>query len=133
RSTMYYRSKLGAGLLSALAMLFAFSATEAHAITYTATEVIEDALGYDFFDRNLRRTRTDSTGTVVENSDSTIVSENNVDGDFGYYNLSNVSYSHNLNWITPEAGTFLHASLTIYAYGVDGDNDQVYVDQINIG
>lgn len=117
-------------LLAACALVFA---TDALAVSYSASELIEDQLQFDAFSRNLSRTRTDSTGTVVESSDATIVSENNVDSDFGIYNNDDVTFRHLLTWIAPPAGSYLTGSLTILAFGPDLGDDQVITETVNLG
>jgi len=103
------------------------------AVPVGAQEVIDDALRYELFGRNLVRTRTDSQGTTKEFNQGTIVSENNVDSDFGIWNTRDVTYTHDLTWIDPEADFFLALNLQIEAYGPDSGNDRVIVDNFNIG
>ena len=120
-----------------IALLFVqviFTQGEALAVTVTATEVIEDIEPLDLFTRNLRRTRSDSNGFLdVQNSDATIVSENNIDSDFGIYNLFDVTYSHVLSWINPLAENFIGLTLEVKAYGIDGGNDVLFADNLNLG
>jgi len=115
----------------ALAVLMFGAAQNANAVIVSATEVIED-IGNEFLDADLRRTLTDSTGTVVIDSDSAVQSVSQTNN-FGIYNNDDVSYVHDLTWIVPAAGTFLEAALQIEAYGPDGGNDQVFVDTVNLG
>jgi hypothetical protein len=105
----------------------------ANASPYFASEVIEDVLRLDLFSRNLEKTFTDSTGTTVTSSDASIIASNNVDNDFGIYNFESVGYRHNLTGLTPPAGNFLTAILTISAYGADRSNDSVVTETINLG
>ena len=110
--------------------------TPAKAVTITATELIQDLLPLDAFHRDLQRVRSSTTtATVIENSDAAITSpaQNNVDNDFGLINLDNVSYRHDLTWLTPSPSSFLFASLSISAFGVFGSNDMVFVDNIQLG
>jgi len=109
-------------------------AAAAQAVTFSATEVIQDLPPYDFGVRNLQRTLSDSNGfSLVVDDDASIISSNNVDDDFGIVNSSDVTYRHNLSWLNPAAGTFLEAVLQIDAYGVDGGNDVVFAESINLG
>ena len=108
--------------------------TSVAAAPISAYELIAD-IGADLDSRNLQRTRgSDAVPQIVENTDATIVSDNLIDGDFGIFNDNDVTYSHNfLSWLTPPAGTYLTAVLTIEAYGVNGNNDAVLVDNFDIG
>ena len=115
-------------------LLFGLFVSNASAAPITATEVIEDALPFDFANRNLERTRTSTSGiNVTQSSDATITSENAVDSDFGIYNNDDVSYRHVVNWLVPPAASFLSAVLTIESFGPDGGNDLVTADTFNIG
>jgi hypothetical protein len=100
----------------------------------SATEIIEDLPPYDFIERDLKRTWFDSNGfSQTENNDATIVANNQVDNDFGFYNNGDVSYRHDLTWLTPAPGTYLVASLDISAFGPDLGDDQVATETINLG
>jgi hypothetical protein len=84
--------------------------------------------------QNLQRTRQiGANPAVVENSDATIISENNVDSDFGKNNGNDVTYKHLLTWLAPPAASFVSATLTITAYDVNGNNDVVFGDSFNLG
>ena len=120
--------------VGALALAFVlFVPGVSNAVTYTASETIADPLPFDIGNRDLQRTRTDVNGTVVENSDATIVSENQVDNDFGVVNNGTVTYRHDLTWLTPPAGNFVNAVLTILAFGPLGTDDVVFAESINLG
>jgi PEP-CTERM motif len=120
-------------LLAGAAALLAFT-TPVFAAPISATQVLEDLPPYDFSVRDLRLTNSDSNGflSVVDN-DATVVALNNVDGDFGFVNNDDVSYRHDLTWLNPPAGNYLVAVLQIDAFGVDGGNDVVFADSINLG
>ena len=121
-------------ILAAGAVVLACGIQNASAAPISATEVIDDVLSFELFDRNLTRTRSDSNGFLdVVTSDATIESENGVDNDFGIYTPEDVGYTHLLTWLNPPAGTFLTASLQIEAFGVDNGNDVVLTDTVNLG
>lgn len=112
----------------------AYVPSAAMAAPVTATEVLEDALAFELFDRNLDRTLSNSLGFFQNiSSDAAIVTSNNVDSDFGIWNNDDVSYRHNLTWLDPAALNFTDATLTIYAYGVDNGNDVVLAETVNLG
>ena len=115
----------------ALAVLMVGTVQNANAVIVSATEVIED-IGNELLDADLRRTLTDSTGTVVIDSDSAVQSVSQTNN-FGIYNLHDVSYVHDLTWIVPAAGTVLEASLQIEAFGPDLGDDDVFADSIFLG
>ena len=91
-------------------------------------------IGYTDGSRDLTRTRQTGAGPAVsETNDATIVAQNFVDGDFGFDNDADVSYTHLLTWILPPQTTYLDADLEIWAYGNQGTNDLVQVSEgINI-
>lgn len=74
----------------------------------------------------ITRTTTTSDSEIKNNE------ANEVDGDFGKYNGSDVSFSHLLSWLTP-GSLNLSATLTVGAYKVDGSNDKVNVDSTVLG
>lgn len=119
--------------LIALLGLSLVAAPTAHAVPFVASEIIEDLPPYDFIQRDLQRTRTSDGFSEMQSNDATIVSDNLVDSDFGFYNNGDVSYRHALNWIIPGAGTFLSATLEISAFGPDFGDDQVTTETINLG
>jgi hypothetical protein len=120
--------------LIALVATLGFTPVRASAVNFTSAELINDLQPFDAFNVNLQRTRTDSLGNVtVENNDATIIAQNNIDNDFGIYNNDDVRYRHDLTWLNPAAAAWVNAKLTILAYGVDGGNDAVIVETLNIG
>ena len=122
------------GSVFAAIFAVAMSATPAAAVLVSATETIYDTPPYDIFTRDLARDRSTSLGFLDnETIDATIISQNNVDSDFGLLNYGDVSYRHDLTWLTPTPGTYLVASLTIQAFGSLGGDDTVFVDTINVG
>lgn len=126
---MYMKARV-----SLLALMLLLAPATALALPMSATEILSDDAPFELINRNLQRTRTDSNGYfALENSDATIVSENSVDNDFGVWNLDNVRYSHRVDWFTPPAETYLIANLQISAFGVDGSNDSVVTESINLG
>jgi hypothetical protein len=66
------------------------------------------------------------TNEFTANS-SLVRSENNVSSSFGKVDWDDVSYTHDLTWVAPPAGTFTSATLTIIAAVPAGNNDNVYV------
>lgn len=86
-----------------------------------------------------------SSGTGLETTalDSTIISQNSVTGDFGRFNANTVSYVHDLSFLSPAVGSYLTATLTITAWGVNctrdlvtsqcNPDDAVSADSINLG
>lgn len=104
------------------------------ALPISATEVLEDLPPYDFGVRNLRRTLSDSNGfSQIIDSDASIIASNNVDSDFGIVNNHDVSYRHNLQWLNPDPQSILVGILQIEAFGVDGGNDVVFAESVNLG
>jgi hypothetical protein len=58
--------------------------------------------------RDLQRTRQQGAGApVVENTDATIVAQNNVSAGFGILNADDVTYTHSLTWLSPPALSIL--------------------------
>ncbi len=109
------------------------AASFASAGVVTAYEFLNDPPPFDL-DRDLSRTRWNDQGYFdVSNNEAAIVSENNVSNSFGVVSNNTVSYSHRLDWLTPPAGTFLSAELTIYAWGSVGDDDRVYLESNFVG
>ena len=105
----------------------------ARAVPFVASEIIEDLPPYDFIQPDLQRTRTSDLFSDMQSNDATIVSDNLVDSDFGFYNNGDVSYRHDLNWILPAATSFLSATLEISAFGPDFGDDQVSTETFNLG
>lgn len=121
-------------LLGLALSLFVTATTDnAGAAPVVVSELLEDGLPFDFFNRDLTRTLTDTAGVTVIPSDAAITASNTVDSDFGIYNNDDVTYRHNLSWLNPAPETFVNATLTILGYGVDGSNDRVIADSINLG
>ena len=82
--------------------------------------------------RDLQRIRQDGANpAVTENTDATIVAENVVGAPFGIFNDVDFSYTHNLSWLT--ATSFTNASLAIWAYDTNGNNDNVLVGLVTLG
>ena len=94
--------------------------------------------------RNLYRIRDNDNsvaGFTLLDTDATIIAENSVDLDFGIYNATftgpnpenhDVSYTHLTTWL-PSGSNILNASLLITAYGVQGANDVVIADTVELG
>ena len=121
-------------IVAALAGLAMLIPGAAHAAPITAVELIQDPAPFDAFSRDLTRTLSESTGySFVETNDAAIIASNNIDSDFGISNTEDVSYRHNLTWLTPPASGFLSATLTIQAWGNVGGNDVVFADTLNLG
>ncbi len=115
-------------------LILLISYTNVSATPITATEIIEDIRTSSLFNRDLNRIRLDNNGLlIVESSDSIITSQNNVNNNFGTYNNGRVSYRHLVNWLSPTYVSFVSATLTIKAFGIDGGNDIVFADLVNIG
>ena len=127
------RSKLNSFFAAAIAVVLFVPLYTANAVTYSASEQITDLPPFDFGARDLQRFRTDSTGTVIENIDGTIVADNLVSSSFGYVNNTDVSFRHNLSWVNPAPDSYLVAVLQIDAWGNIGGNDIAYADSFNIG
>jgi len=105
-----------------------------NAAPITAVELIADEAPFELFDRNLTRTLSDSTGFLsIITNDAAIIASNNVDNDFGVYNFNTVTYRHNLTWLNPAASSYLNATLTLKAFGADGNNDGVVAENLNLG
>lgn len=99
----------------------------------TAYEQIRDSLPLDPFGRDLERVRSSPGFFEVASADSTIVTQNSVNSNFGILNFGSVTYSHDVSWLVPASAEFLSAELEIKAFGVLGSNDSVLVDHINVG
>ena len=116
----------------ALSISLVLFPTPSSAIIITATEIIEDPKPFDIFSRDLKRTRSDSLGFfAVENTDATIVSDNNVNSSFGITDWTDVSYRHRTDWLPFAPTQFISATLTITAFGVLGSDDRVFADAVN--
>ena len=125
--------------LSALALLLVASSAGATAITAfeeigDSTCVTAGTLCADQI-RDLYRTRYDGINPATTvGVDATIVSESLVSPSFGLFNNTSVSYTHFLSWlpstnfISPPAPT-----LEIFAYDVQGSNESVIADTIDLG
>lgn len=101
------------------------------AISFTAMETIRDLNTGNNNNRNLRRIRSDSSGTLIVNNDAAIIAENGVDGDFGRFNSNTVTYNHKMDWINPAATNFTDLLLRITARGVGGFlPDPVFVENV---
>jgi hypothetical protein len=84
--------------------------------------------------RDLQRTRQQGAGApVVENTDATIVTQNNVSAGFGILNADDVSYTHTISWLSPPALSILNLILTITAYDTENGQDVVIADGVPIG
>ncbi len=99
----------------------------ASAAPIAAFEVLEDALSYDLFNRNLTRTRSGPSGTTTDAPDAA----NNISADFGFWNGLDTSWTHDMSWL-PAGGTFLSATLEVRAWGVDNNNDNLLADNVFI-
>ncbi len=128
------QSVLGAAVL-ALSSLLVPSWSQAA----SSFELILDT-GFDLNSRDLSRTRSDSTGLSITGADATIIAQNNVNAAFGINSTSQVTYTHDMNWISPAAASILSANLIIDAIGAGGTgflgltpNDSVYADGNFIG
>lgn len=118
----------------ALAVLLGVAAPNAFAAPISAVESIIDPRPFDLFSRDLQRTWTDSTGFFsFEDNDAAIIANNAIDNDFGITNFSDVSYRHDLSWLSPTPGAFLSATLTIYAWANIGGDDVVFTESVNLG
>ena len=121
-------------LIAAATVVSLGHSSAASAAIISAYELIEDVTGSNTdTSQDLRRTREDQNPLVILNTDATIVLDNVVDADFGKFNDGDVSYSHLMTWLAPAAGAYLFASLTISAYDVNGNNDVVLSDNVNLG
>ena len=123
-------SVLGAAVLALFSLALAPSWTQA--APFTASETISD-IGGDAFSRDLQRTRTDSLGSTILGTDATIITQNSINSNFGIYNSSTVTFTHNMNWISPAAASILSASLSIIAFDAQRSilghlNDAVHAD-----
>ena len=107
----------------------------AHAAPHSAFEAIGDGILPELFTgaTDLWRLRGDSTGLAVELDAPTIAAANAVSNSFGEWNTTDVTYTHDMNWVNPTWTSFTSATLYIFAYGPDGNNDAVIVDTIDIG
>jgi hypothetical protein len=121
-------------LIAAATVVSLGHSSAASAAIISAYELIEDVSGGNTDTiQDLRRTREDQNPLVIENTDATIILDNLVDADFGKFNDGDVIYSHLMTWLVPPAGSYLFASLTISAYDVNGQNDVVLSDNVNLG
>ena len=98
------------------------------AATITVSETLEDSLSYDLWTRNLTRTRTTPSTTTVD----TPGVENAIGGNFGIWSGADASWRHDFSWL-PIGVSFISAQIEIRAFGVDGNNDYVSVDNHFIG
>jgi len=103
------------------------------ATSFSAYELIADLPPFDGGVANLRRTRSDSSGVSIEDTDATIIAQNLMSGNFGIVTTGDVAYSHRMDWLLPPASQFLSATLTILGWGNLGGNEIVFADTINIG
>lgn len=114
-------------------VFFIFS-TSVNAATIIATEVIEDLDPVDLFNRNMSVTRTDSNGFFQNiTGNANVVAQNQVSNSFGIYDFFDVTYNHVMSWINPLASSYVGLTLEIKAYGVDGGNEVVFADTLNLG
>lgn len=121
-------------LVAGFVALTGFVASSASAAPITAYELLEDPRPFELFNRDLKRTLSSSTGFYqFEDSDAAIIASNNIDNDFGVYNFESVGYRHNLTWLDPAAASYINATLTILAYGSDGNNDSVVTETLTLG
>ncbi len=123
------QSYLGAAVLALSSLA---SAPGSYAMPFSASETISD-IGGSLFSRDLQRTRTDSLGSTILGTDATIITQNSINSNLGIYNSSTVTFTHNMNWISPAAATILSASLSIIAYDAERSilghlNDAVHAD-----
>ena len=111
------------------------SAAPAHATTIPAYELIEDVSGvYTDLVQDLTRTRQSGADpAVIDIADATIIADNSVSGSFGLFDSTDVTYAHSLSWLLPPAAAYTFARLTITAYDVNGNNDDVYADLVALG
>lgn len=100
----------------------------ARAATITVSETLEDALGFDLFSRNLTRTRSGPAGTVTTAPGA----ENAISDTFGLWTGADIAWRHDFSWI-PVGAQFLTAELEIRAFGVDGHNDSLRVNNQVVG
>lgn len=98
------------------------------AASITVSETLEDSLGYDLLTRNLTRTRTTPTSTTTD----TPGAENAIGANFGIWSGADVSWRHDFSWL-PVGASFISAQIEIRAFGVDGNNDSIRVDNHLIG
>ena len=110
------------------------SSLRAEPVTFTGWETILDK-DLSSTSRDLVRMRDDSSTLVpiVEDSDAVVADENDVSDGFGLFNKQDVTFTHDLSWLTPPVGFYIEAKLVITAYDVNGNNDEVIVDGIEIG
>ena len=112
----------------------AFVPASAFAVAVTASEYLVDPAPFDIFQRDLERTRENSLGySDVEGNDALIAAENMISDSFGIVTTDDVTYRHDLSWLIPPAGSFIDATLTIYAWGNIGGNDILFADTLQIG
>lgn len=105
--------------------------TASVAIQITATEVIRDTA---IFGQDLERERSTSLGFFESiEDDATIIADNSVSSTFGIFTNEDITYSHKMDWLDPPVDEFLSAELSITAFGVQGDNDVVFLETFEIG
>lgn len=82
--------------------------------------------------RDLSRTRQDGANApVTESNDAIVIAQNLVGAPFGIFDDSDFSYTHNLSWLP--AASFSNATLSIWAYDTNGNNDTVLVGIVTLG
>ena len=73
---------------------------------------------------------------MQEHRDRVIVRENMVGENFGIWNKHDVEYAHRVDWVEPDwagKGQIVEARLILGAWGVDGGNDIVEVEGVDLG
>jgi hypothetical protein len=128
--------RIAAGL-AALALIAGAARAEASTIAFERLEDLT-CLDVDPFTgcgdgtRDLFRTRQDGANpAVTEGTDATIVAENLLGAPFGLFSTADFSYTHDLSWLS--ATSFIGATLAIWAYDTNGNNDDVLVGILTLG
>jgi len=109
-----------------LASAAILSGTSSNAATITAYELITDTITGDNDSRSFTRERYNGSSGTPSPSSSDIISQNDIDTDFGKYNDNQVDYTHHLSWLTH--GTLTGAILEIGARRANNEVDKVYID-----
>lgn len=115
--------------------LFVVGADQAQAEIIHARETLRDRSYTDGSARELFRQRENSVGfnerLYGDEAEAAMITDNQLDSDFGLDNANTVSFRHDLSWLDPEAEEFLEVRIVIIAYGPDGAYEWIRFDGID--
>ncbi len=114
---------------------FVFSASQADAAVLTARETIRDMAYGDGNARSMFRQRESSNGINErlhgQDALDALITDNQIDSDYGLDNANTVTYRHDLTWLDPEAEEFLEVRIVIIAHGPDGAYEWIRFDGVD--